>query len=166
MRLCGQLHGPTVASGSCDNCWMGLFCLCQQMETRAVGEPLPARPPRASSSPASSPTFGLQAIGIEVHPLLTLRAAHEEAGHGLSRKEGIGLRDLGERGGVLVIRICGEAAGSPGHPGLCFGGRHLAFARKGKDSRSKGQVALILSHGNESVRLQKPICLKFLNKGA
>ena len=59
----------------------------------------------------------------------------------------------GERS-VLVIRLCGGgAAESLGHRGLCFGGRHLAFARKGGDLRSKGQVSSILGHGNESVLL-------------
>ena len=55
---------------------------------------------------------------------------------------------------MLVIRLRGGgAAESLGHRGLCFGGRHLAFARKGGDLRSKGQVSSILGHGNESVLL-------------
>lgn len=33
--------------------------------------------------------------------------------------------------------IRAEAACSLGHQGICFGGRHLALARKGRDLRSK-----------------------------
>lgn len=49
---------------------------------------------------------------------------------------------------------------------LCFGGRHLALARRGRDLRSKGQVSSILSHENESVLLQKTIYFKHMNKRA
>lgn len=69
---------------------------------------------------------------------LIFRVVYEEAGYGFFRKEGIGFRDLGERGGVFVIRICGEVAWLLGYRGLCFGGRYLFFVRKGKDLRSKG----------------------------
>ena len=103
MRLSGQLHGPTLAPGNCDSCWW-----CPFLSLPAKGRPFWGRAhpvhslPQASSTPTCSPTFGLQAVGIKVHPLLTLRAAHQEPGHGLPRKEGVGLRDLGERGGWLL----------------------------------------------------------------
>lgn len=136
-----------------------LFSLCQQSESPSGG-----RASLESPAPICSPTFGLQAVGIKVHPLLTLCAAHQEPGHSLSWKEGVGLCDLGERGGLLTVWAHGEAAWSLGHQGLCSGGRCLALARKGSESRSKGQVSVIRSHGNESGPLQKTICFKILNK--
>lgn len=140
-----------------------LFCLCWPCWWESLSLHSPPHLP-ASSTPTSSPTFGLQAIGIKVHPLLTLSAAHQEPGHSLSWKEGVSLRNLGERGGSLVIWIRGEPLSHPiNRAVLALGGRHLALARKGRDLRSKGQMSLILSHGNESVLLQK-ICFKNLNK--
>lgn len=41
--------------------------------------------------------------------------------------------------------------------------QHLALARKGRGLRTKGQMSSMLSHGNESVLLQK-ICFKNVNK--
>ena len=103
MRLSGQLHGPMLAPGNYDSCWS-----CTFLSLPAKGRPCWGRAPplyslpQASSPSTCSPTFGLQAVGIKVHPLLTLRAAHQEPGHGFPWKEGVGLRDLGERGGWLL----------------------------------------------------------------
>lgn len=112
MRVFGQ--GPTLASGNCDNHWPCTFlsvparggpCWWEGLSLHSIPEP--------PASPASSPTFGLQAVGVKVHSLLTLGAAHQEPGHGLSREEGIGLRNLrtekvcslyGTGGGRLVTR--------------------------------------------------------------
>lgn len=67
----------------------------------------------------TSCTFRLQAIGVKVHPLLTLGAAHQEPRDGLSREEGIGLCDLEETG---------HLSGGWGRPGcwatLGLGHRH------------------------------------------
>lgn len=133
-----------------------LFSLCQQSKSPSGGRASPKSP-----APVCSPTFGLQAVGIKVHPLLTLCAAHQEPGHSLSWKEGVGLCDLGERGGLLTVWAHGEAAWSPGHQGLCSGGRCLALARKGSESRSKGQVSVIRSHGMSQDLYRKPFALKF-----
>lgn len=43
-----------------------------------------------------------------MHSLLTLGAAHQEAGHSLSWKEGVGLRDLGGRGGCALHGSVGK----------------------------------------------------------
>lgn len=42
-------------------------------------------------------TFGLQAVGVEMHPLLAFSATHQEPGHSLSREESIGLCNLGKQ---------------------------------------------------------------------
>lgn len=47
-----------------------------------------------------------------MHPLLTLCAAHQEPGHGLSRKEGISLRNLGTE---EVCSLYGSRGRPPGH---------------------------------------------------
>lgn len=39
-------------------------------------------------------TFGLQSVGVEMHPLLALGAAHQEPGHSFSWEKGIGLCNL------------------------------------------------------------------------
>lgn len=98
-----------------------------------------------------------------MHPLLTLCAAHQEPGHGLSWKEGIGLRNLGTE------ELCSLYGRGGGHlvtkpPRFVLWWHVLGPCRKGKDLRSKGQVSSILSHTNESVLLWKTICFKSLNK--
>lgn len=46
------------------------------------------------SEVSHSRTFGLGSTGIDVHPLLTLMAAHQKAGDSLARQERVGLRYL------------------------------------------------------------------------
>lgn len=43
-------------------------------------------------------TFGLQSVGVEMHPLLALCAAHQEPGHSFSWEKSIGLCNLGKQG--------------------------------------------------------------------
>lgn len=86
-----------------------LSCLCQQ------------RAGPLWESPGVRPTFGFQAIGIKVHPLLALRAAHQEARHSLSWEEGIGLRDLRRKELARYAGPRGDLA--TGTPRLCFGFR-------------------------------------------
>lgn len=52
---------------------------------------------RFSSNPDAVCTFAVLRGGADVHPLLTLAAAHQEASHRLSGQEGVRLRYLRER---------------------------------------------------------------------
>jgi len=65
-------------------------------------------------------TFGLQSVGVEMHPLLALGAAHQEPGHSFSREESIGLCNLGkQRDGCLSWARNGEGRagrGAHGYP--------------------------------------------------
>lgn len=82
--------------------------MCQQkLASSGTVNSQPA--PALALQHATPTTFGFQAIGVKVHPLLTLCTAHQEPGHSLSREEGIGLCDLEETRASLVIWIRGEA---------------------------------------------------------
>lgn len=69
-------------------------------------------------------TFGLQSIGVEMHPLLALSATHQEPGHSFSREKSIGLCNLGKERrrlyvlgeGACLTESRAEGAGDHGHP--------------------------------------------------